>query len=411
MKNRLLFLTTANLSTNPRCYKEIELAINLGYQPIVVAFYLGGWSITIEKNLAANLDGVDLYYIDATKGNKWNWLLISMLQKILSYLPRITQKNSLLQSFAIDKRSFQLTRFLKKNKIQAQMVIAHNLGAFYPAYYFSKQNKVLLGIDIEDDHAGEANNIRIKGAVNSLMSKILPEANYLSFAAPLIKQKIQSRIAMPLACITQIINNVSCTSEFIEVKQSPSFDQLKLVWFSQNIDYGRGLEKILPVLDFFAAEIELTLIGNLRDRFNQLEVLNRPYIKTIEALPQVELHQKLSDFDIGLAIEDAAADENRTICLTNKIWGYFQAGLYILATDTPAQQHFIEEFQEHGCISSLNEEALKKAIQEIINQMAVIKQNRSYRFNAAKFFSWEQESVKLKNTWQLIFDYTIPVNS
>ncbi len=94
--------------------------------------------------------------------NWWNWLLTGLVQKILSFFPRLVQKNILLQSIVINKRSFQLVYFLKQNKIKADMVIAHNVGAFYPAYVFSKNNNVPLGIDIEDDHVGESVDLSIK---------------------------------------------------------------------------------------------------------------------------------------------------------------------------------------------------------------------------------------------------------
>ncbi len=73
----------------------------------------------------------------------------------------------------------------------------------------------------------------------------------------------------------------------------------------------------------------------------------------------------MSDFDIGLAIEDPTADENRNICLTNKIWSYFQAGLYIVATNTLAQQQFMQLFEQHGCICSLTGNNIEYTVQKI----------------------------------------------
>ncbi len=80
--------------------------------------------------------------------------------------------------------------------------------------------------------------------VHKLMSELLPHANYITFASPLIKQKIVNQMLLPETCIKEVINNVFSKNEFSIHEHHIAGDKLQLVWFSQNIDYGRGGRKI-----------------------------------------------------------------------------------------------------------------------------------------------------------------------
>ena len=391
----ILFLTTANLVTNPRSLKEILVAKELGYKTIVVAFHLGGWSVELEKKLFEYISDFEIYYLDATKSDGFDWLAASIIHQLFSFFPFLTKKNIAWESFLIDKRSFQLTCFLNKNKFDAQIVIAHNPGSFYAAAKYAKTNNSKLLIDIEDYHPGEYKNPKQRNRMEKYLISILPFANHITCASPMIKKKVVELIGDTIKNKTTTINNNFPRSEFVLPKELNG--KIKLVWFSQNIDYGRGLEIILPVLDCYSDEIELTLIGNLRLGFKQNEIISRNYIKFIKALPQIELHQKLSCYDIGLAIEDVESDENRSICLTNKIWAYLQSGLYIIAINTKAQSDFIKRFSFHGILVNKEESDIKACLEKIICEIETIRSQKNKRFLLAKANSWDNEQVKFIN--------------
>ena len=107
---------------------------------------------------------------------------------------------------------------------------------------------------------------------------------------------------------------------------------MKFVWFSQQIDKGRGLELILPVLDQFRDQIELHLIGNPKKQFEEEFLEERKFIFLHNTMPQSELHIILSEYDVGLALEPGK-DLNNKLAISNKIFAYAQAGLHVLATD------------------------------------------------------------------------------
>jgi hypothetical protein len=104
-----------------------------------------------------------------------------------------------------------------------------------------------------------------------------------------------------------------------------------------------------------------------------------------------------------LAIEQKASDFNRDICLTNKIFAYAQAGLYILATNSSAQKLFMEAHVGLGIVSVQNIGEMENTIKYLIENIETIRKEKQVRYEYAKKLGWESESQKLAAIWQDIF--------
>ncbi len=70
--------------------------------------------------------------------------------------------------------------------------------------------------------------------------------DYVSFASPLIMKEVQHDMANVLINHSAILNYFPA-GDFIE-PVNVAEGRLKLVWFSQNINAGRGLELVLPFI-------------------------------------------------------------------------------------------------------------------------------------------------------------------
>lgn len=406
MKKKILFISTANLTTNPRILKEIKLAISLNYDVQFLGFNMNNWSDEIEKNYIHTLSNVaTLHYINAGRKPFLPWVISSVTEIGLRKIFFLFSTSLKANAYASNKRSFLLQQWFHKNKPTADLIVAHTLGTLYPVYCYSKKNNIPFAFDVEDYHPGE----KIHNDINNehqrrifLLRQLLPFAKYISCAAPLIELQIRRTILGERNSSNIFtVNNCFSQKEFIVPIANSNTDKLKLVWFSQNISFGRGLELILPLLKQFEEKISVTLIGNIDERFYQSVITKfLSFTKVEKPLTQIALNKKLAEFDIGLALEDTNADENRDICLTNKIWSYFQAGLYILATKTKAQEKFIEENKECGIIFNLSENDFKKLFQKIIDSKDLIISAKNKRYQTAINDSWENETKKLIEVWK-----------
>jgi len=400
MSKKLLFISKDNLTTNPRLQKELKLAVSIGYEVDFIGFYSGNWSDDIDKEITQNIDA-NFYYIPATRKPFFPWLISTLKERILQKIYPYFKNSIKINAFAHSKRTILLCKHLTYNEKKYDLIIAHTLASLYPAYKLSKKLKIPFIFDIEDYHPGEiistdAQNETVRRIF--LMKKLLTKAALITYASPLIGKESLKLLNNFKNENHQLINNCFSNKEF-QFKENKS-EKIKFVWFSQNIAAGRGLELVIPALANYKDKIELNLIGNLYQNFHR-DFLSKyfDFIKIHKPLPQKELNLKLSEFDIGLAIELVSADLNRNICLTNKIFAYAQSGLYVLATDTSAQKLFIKEHENVGVVSAQNVEEIQKQISMIIQNINLIRKEKKKRFEYAQNLAWEIESKKLIGVW------------
>ena len=398
MKEKLLFITISSLATNPRLVKEFE-ALKHDFQCTVICFQHSDWSEELSMQIIENNPEVSFYRINR-KESVIATLLSKFFHKLAILINPFFKNNLCVAAYASSDKTYQLMRASQKidKSINASRVIAHNLGAFYPALKATNK-KAKLQLDIEDYHPGEIPYFNQKHETKNrilIMKHLLEKADQVTYASPLIMEECFKLLDnnTGIAKKSTVINNSFSQNEFIF--QDVVSKKVKFVWFSQNIAKGRGLERILPVLNEFSEQVELHLIGNLYADFKE-EFIDKyqDLVEVHSPLPQTELNLMLSQFDIGLALETGGNLNNR-IALSNKIWAYLQAGLTILATNTPAQKEFIRIHDKNGIIVELTEPRLKEEINFLVANIETIRKEKAERFQYAKQFSWEVEQKKLK---------------
>jgi len=398
-QKKILFLTSNNLACNPRCLKEVRLANAIEAKVTVVAFNLHNWTDEKEKDLNTELGKVEFHYLDAGRKPFFRWLYSSLLERLSRALPPLLRRNTYLAALALNKRSYLLYQWIKRNHARYDLIIAHNPPAFYAAAALAKRTTTPFALDIEDFHPGEGDNKIVRDCSGYLMRRFLKETAYSSFASPLIKKYSEALTNEAGSDRLLVIDNTFLASEFSSAPEAPAGEKLQIVWFSQFIDYERGLEKVLPSLDRFRDQVALTLIGSPREGFFDKEIRNREYISCPGPLSQADLHRSLGAFDIGLALEDGTVDLNRNLCLTNKIWSYYLAGLYIVATETEAQRLFLQDRPRHGICTSLSGELFAATIAALLAQKESVCAGRKERQSAASKEGWERESILLEKKW------------
>lgn len=395
--SHILFVSTSNLATNPRLVKEIELALENGYRVTALVCSFHNWSYALNEAVKQRLSGkIHLIEAVADRSSFLSWVGSTFTQKVQQLKEKLGFANAHVLSDVLIKRSILLRWKLNELKDEYHLVIAHNPGAFEPATAFAKEHGIPLGIDVEDYHPGENKDAYVISQMKKLLQKTLPLATYVSAASPLILNEIR-KDCNDLVNKSLTILNYFPAHEF-QKPYSRDDEVLKAVWFSQYIDEGRGLEMIVSQLAPFHEKIELHLYGQLNHEFYKKVLSGSSFIKIHDPMPQEKLHKELAYYDIGFAVEDNQANYNRSICLTNKLLAYFQAGLYILASATPAQEFFLQEHPFHGFVFSNDQ--LGALLTKILLQKQVIRKHALERFQNASMYNAESELKALLTIWE-----------
>lgn len=374
---RILFLTSTNLAANPRLVKELRLASEKGFSCTVIQFILGNWSDEMTRQMQMSFKNVEFVHVSALRKPFLPWFVSSVLSAVYSMLP-VSMLSAKMLSIATGKRSWLILRTLRKLRQKFDWVIAHNPAAFYPAMVYSKRSGAKLGIDVEDYHPGEYTDPRKAGQLREMMCRVLPGADYVSAASPLILKAVQDDVKASLSTPV-LVYNYFPASEFVPPAPDRQ-DRLQIAWFSQHITSGRGIEWVLPAISRCSAEVDLHLFGNPDQAFLNAYVQGKKNIHVHPPMQQQELHAALSRFDIGLALEDRQANLNRDLCITNKLLAFFQAGLYVVASDTSAQRAFFDHFPSHGQVYAL------EALNDSDTFLSLWRQRNELRATAVKRF-------------------------
>ena len=395
MSKKILFLTTNNLATNPRLVKEIRLALSFGYIAELICFEFDNWSKELNTELMQQMVGVNIISIPAGRYPFIYWFVSVFTERFYRFLGKLFSLPTPLLSQAVSRRSNLLINALYKVS-KPDLVIGHNPGALWPSIVAGKLFNCKIGFDVEDYHPGEGDFKYLQNLTKQLTLKLFPQLDYVSFASPLIMQSVINDVKRDFSNLLTILNYFP--AEEITEPTICNSGPVKLVWFSQNINAGRGLEFILPFVQQGIGYIELHLIGNLNADFHDVALKGIHNIVFHGSMSQNTLHQQLGGFDIGLALEPAK-DENNDLAISNKMLAYLQAGLFVVASNTKAQESYLGELPNHGICFDYKINDSSNVLNNVIAQVDSIRAKRIIRYMDFKNRNWENESVRLLNEW------------
>jgi glycosyltransferase involved in cell wall biosynthesis len=385
---KVCLITPGHISTNPRLVKEATALSQNKYKVhIIFTQYVTEQIQYDEEILNSNPDW---------SYNKLNWAGTTVSSKINRFIGKLHSLSPFNPSLKLNRNL--LWQRAKACSVNADLYIAHNLGALPVAVYAAAKRKAKSGFDAEDFHRGENNadvnspEVLLKTAIEN---KYIPKVDYFTTSSPEIAEaycKIYSFLK------PDVLLNVFPTENLNE-PHTPAPLQTKLIWFSQTIGPNRGLEDIINALNFLNnPAIELHLLGCISSS-------SRPVLQLIEQtkLPIV-LHKILapdqlinfcSQFDIGLALEPGFS-ANNNMALSNKLFTYMQAGITTIASNTLAQKKLLDQHPAAGHIYQIGN---YKALAEIIlfyhtNRPELSKAKNIALQLARNKLNWEIESGK-----------------
>ena len=392
---KIVLITTTQPSANPRLVKEADAFCTAGYDVTVLYCYVADWAQMADKAVLKNV--------------KWNYIQIGGVKK-RSFIYQWTRlkygihkkiNETFGENIVSEKAQARCYKELLSAavKIKADYYIGHNPGAMAIAANAAKLNRANAGFDFEDYHRGEYSDAMSADAKRQVVleCKYISRFNYISAASKMIAQKIQKDFPNLSVAIITLLNCFPLSDR--EPFRNKRNDSLRLLWFSQHIGKGRGLESVITGLKMLNdPQIHITLVGNCTEDIKNLLVkLAGDMSKNIQFAGTIapgELVRFASSFDIGLATE-LQKPLNRDICLTNKIFTYLLAGNAVILSDTLMQKDFNQEYRVGESYEVNNSDEFMTAILKYKDR-ELLDEQRINNYNlATSTFHWEKESIKL----------------
>ncbi|MFD1628604.1 glycosyltransferase [Pseudopedobacter beijingensis] len=397
VNKHVCIVTQAHLCSNPRVVKEACLLAEMGFKVSILTCKYEEKVFLADKQLIPS--SVELKPFADLSNKKLKTFILKMKRKtsILAFKKlNIKTPGALGYGYQL-----LLKKALQEN---ADLYICHQEMATIAGTALIKKGKK-VAFDLEDWYSEDlTENARAERPIT------------------LLKKHEKIALTQGLFCITTSNSMAEAMAEYYRTsKPSVVYNTFKkrkpdqkviekdrnnniipsLIWFSQTIGPGRGLEKLIEALNMINTPVQLHLRGrvNLIYKEQLLSTFNntRHKIYFHELINPDELPYRLAQHDIGLALEpDNPLNTNLTI--SNKIIQYLQAGLAVIASNTKGQSELAQKAND--CIRLFNQDdavGLAKHIENLITQTDELRTTKKKSLEIFEHkLCWEIEKEKYK---------------
>lgn len=394
MAEKICLISDLHLSSNPRVWKEANALAAAGYEVVVLTMWTSAerrkkdllliHHPTITYKAALNLipgeiDFLKRFYIRLRSRfarEIKRWLNIDSAW-CLGYAPQIMTKAALNEQADLYIAHTEFGIVIGKELILKGAKVAYDMEDWYSHDYLVPERPVAL--------------------LKSLEKFALENGLYCSCPSQAMATALAK--AYPSGKTVQVLYNGFSFTENI-AEDVPTLSGSSLVWFSQTIGPGRGLETILKALHVLNTKIELHLVGECVEGYDvELKQLfpfaNGHQLIIHPAVKHHELVSILASYSVGLAIENNTP-ENKNTTVSNKILQYLQAGIKVLATDTAGQVEVAAYFKDTVLTVPVDRPELwAERIEQLLQSAPVNRSTQLQQFNER--FSWEAQEKKLLN--------------
>jgi glycosyltransferase involved in cell wall biosynthesis len=384
---RVTVVTSGHLATCPRMLKVADALQAAGYRVRVVSTQATPWATAADAALMAT--------------RRWAWEVVRYGREAapLVWLRSGTRQHLAVRTATrggVSRATLEVAARAYGRvhdelvgaiaTVPTDLIYAGTAGALAAAAIAARRLGVPYALDLEDYHAAEQDDSPTARVAHALIARIehliLPDAAFLTAGSDPIGAAYTAR--EKVATVT--INNVPerPTSAALP-SRAPG--PMRLVWLSQTVGPGRGLEAAVHALSALSVPTELVLRGAVSEAYRAtLSAAARGRLSLVWHAPDpsrdpVEL---CAGADVGLALEQAHV-LNRDLCLCNKPFTYMAAGAAVLCTDTKGQRPLAESLGAAATIVPIGDvEALGAAVERWAASPELLAEARDAAFRAAR---------------------------
>ena len=392
LKKKICIVTQSHLSHNPRVYKEAKALWSSGYDVTIINSTYDRRLLDMDMDLVKDT-GIKIISIASLEKSSTSSFIFRIIRKLGVFF---VSKLNIQTPLAIGYGHWKYKSAALKE--DACLYIGHQEIGLFCGLQLIKSGRA-VAFDFEDwyseDLLAEARKYRPIHLLQKLEEQGLTMGLFSittskSMAVSLGKRYKAEKLPTPIYNTFDYEENL--------FKQKKTFEKpIKLFWFSQTIGPGRGLESFIKLMNRINIRLEIHLLGNINDNYRDFltKLVNPTYQIVFHPLVHYnELQEKISEFDIGLALE-LTEPLSRDLTVTNKFFQYVLSGLPVIATNTSGQKELLRENSFGFLIEEIESASTAKALENWLKDIDSLQTARSNAMKFAQKYSWQKESLKL----------------
>lgn len=345
---RIVIVTSSHFCTNPRVWKEADALASAGYEVVVV----GTWHDEAQAELDMQMQrhrawrhvvALDLRPVSFRSRAQRSWH--RMRTRAAKYLVDHSLNDPRFLGYGVH----ELLRCARNER--ADLTIAHLEAGLWVGHRLHQEG-FRVGVDFEDWHS-ENYPIGAIPASRRLRYREI-ERNIANVAAHLTttSHAMAQALATAFGVAPPVVVYNSVPMQDGGSSGADRHGPAKLLWFSQTIGAGRGLEDVFSALPRLRGDWTLDLVGRISPETETWVRRNlapeaRDRVRVLPPVPPDRLSELVSHYDVGLALEVPDC-RNKDLTVSNKILQYLQCGLFVVATDTAGQREVLEQVPGAG---------------------------------------------------------------
>ncbi|ABK44929.1 glycosyl transferase, group 1 [Magnetococcus marinus MC-1] len=401
--SKIVIVSGFQIISNPRVAKEADALSKAGHTVEVLGAI---WDKEGARKIEALRVGALWHYtpmVDLAGGGwlaRWHWLVARLHVKLAQGVRRWLGWEHPAQLGYFTGRLLKIAR-----SRQADLYIVHLEPALWVGVKLL-QAGFRVAVDVEDWYSEDLlpadRSRRPVAMMRHYEATLLQQGAYATTTSHALSQALANayQVSPPV-----VVYNTFPWAERASLKghyrARKRLDLCSLVWFSQTIGPGRGLEQLMQALHFLQTPVEIHVRGNPRPGFEQQLRRLAPeamqeHIYFHGLVPQAELLACLAEHDMGFCgeLSDSAS---RDLTLTNKAMEYLRAGLAVIASDTQGQMELAKALPDTVFIYAQRDpQALADKVNLLVDQPQRLQQAKQAALQAAQQrFCWERDAEKI----------------
>ncbi len=400
---RVAVLSGSSLCHNPRVLKAAGTLARAGHDVVV----LGGWlDADVKAQDQRLLPSAPFRFVPVLDAAQSGWRAAAP-----KFLRRARRKAAHLAHRAIGRESPEQLGYAvapllaRARETEADLYVAHSEQGLYAAWQLMRQGRC-VGVDMEDwfseDLLPHARRSRPLKLLRFLEAELLRHGAYASCPS----RAMSAALAAAYDGIAPIV-----LYNAFALAERQAFDGRRrdrrdpavpsIIWYSQTLGPGRGIEDLIAALPFLTSPAEIHLRGRAAAGFDAWirSRLPQAWQQRVFLHPLVandELASRVAEHDIGFAGEVPYC-RSRDLTITNKMLHYLLGGLAVVASDTAGQR---EVAQQAGGAIALYEPGNSRSLADVLEVLLKSRENLRRAKHAAlqaaeQTFCWEKQEPTL----------------
>jgi glycosyltransferase involved in cell wall biosynthesis len=395
-KSHVCIISQSHLCRNPRVLKEAIALSSAGYVVTIITSIYADALLQQDKEL---LSGYPIQYKPASDLRSR-----SLKNYYIRFVRALNIK--LVKWFKLQlpaSLGYNLWGYYHQiNNTPADFYIVHQEMPLYIGCGLIKKNKKVI-FDFEDwyseDLLNEARTERPIKLLKKAEEYALKNGTGIYTTSHVLANALAKtyNARKPFVIYNTFNTSPGLVSKYMDRKD---LSLISLLWFSQTLGPGRGIETLIEALQAVHQPIELHLRGNCtkayHDKlFNLLEA-NTPHKLYIHNLVNTNsLSERIKEHDLGLALENNEP-LNRDLTATNKLFDYLVNNVPVIATPTSGQREVAGLVE--NCIfitKDFTSKALAEKINMLVNNVEILNQAKQSLNKYSAQISWQTHQHQL----------------